>query len=231
MKDREFIEEILAHVSLAAAELPPEECQYADEENRTLYREVVFLMRICQEYAEGESDEYSDCKISINAHDLVEDIQDNLSDLRLGQAQGLLLGSATKSIPFDVAGVDVTPPDAVPDPTATKAARFNKGKPELSYVMSTGPALDGVARIMEFGAKKYARDNWKKGLEPDSILDSLLRHVAKYLNGEYLDLNKYGEADKDHSGLPHVDHIACNALFLGYHTNRHTGDGRLVDED
>ncbi len=108
------------------------------------------------------------------------------------------------------------------DDHSNKAMRFNGGKPQLSYVLSTGPAIAGVARVMEFGAKKYARDNWKKGLEPRSILDSMGRHIASYLDGEYID---------PESGLPHIDHIACNALFLGYHTNRDTQDGIKDDKD
>lgn len=97
-----------------------------------------------------------------------------------------------------------------------KASRYNSGKAQLSYPLSTGVALDGVARVMEFGAKKYDRDNWKKGLEPRSVLDSMVRHIRSYLDGEYID---------PESGLPHVDHIACNALFLGYHTDREGQDG------
>lgn len=98
-----------------------------------------------------------------------------------------------------------------------ESMRFNEGKPQLSMVLSAKPALEGAARVMMFGAEKYERDNWKLGLEPTTILDSMLRHITKYLDGEYID---------DESGLPHIDHITCNALFLGYHTDRETQDGR-----
>lgn len=96
----------------------------------------------------------------------------------------------------------------------TTAMRFNSGKPQLSYILSCDVAMVGLTRVMEFGAQKYARDNWKQGLDPTEIQDSLLRHLMAYHNGEVLDLNEFGEADKGHSGLPHIDHILFNAMAL-----------------
>lgn len=92
----------------------------------------------------------------------------------------------------------------------TKADRYNEGKPQISYPLSARYALEGIAKVMEYGAIKYDRDNWKKGLDLNSTLDSLLRHITKLLDGEEVD---------EESGLPHLDHIACNALFAAYHHN------------
>lgn len=86
---------------------------------------------------------------------------------------------------------------------ACKASRANAGKPELSLVPLG--LLTGCARVMAFGAKKYSRNNYRKGFTDSSLMDCLLRHAAKYANGEELD---------DESGLCHLDHVAANIGFL-----------------
>lgn len=91
------------------------------------------------------------------------------------------------------------------------ADRHNAGKPDLTYPLSAPYSLEGLARVYEFGAKKYARDNWKKGLTYLTCAASLLRHLMKFLSGENLD---------EESKLPHVDHVLWNAQILSemYHT-------------
>lgn len=85
------------------------------------------------------------------------------------------------------------------------AMRFNTGKPELSYILSAPNAIKNLAEVFQFGAEKYARDNWKNGLDREKIVDSLMRHLVKAENGEVLD---------DESGLPHLSHVLWNALVL-----------------
>jgi hypothetical protein len=90
----------------------------------------------------------------------------------------------------------------------TKADRYNSGKAKYSMIDLT--CMEQCARVLEFGAKKYARDNWKKGLPISEILDSQLRHIAALQRGEFID---------PESGLPHIGHIQCNSLFLGNPNN------------
>jgi len=83
--------------------------------------------------------------------------------------------------------------------------RFNEGKPELSYVMQFRHAVEGMSRVAAFGAFKYSRYNWKKGLDHMEIVDSLLRHLYAYTDGQ----------DEDpETGQLHVDHLSWNALAL-----------------
>lgn len=92
------------------------------------------------------------------------------------------------------------------------ASRFNENKRALSLVLEAKNALHGCASVLEFGAKKYARGNWHKGLKHTEICDSLLRHLSSYLAGEDID---------EESGLRHVDHLLCNAIFLAEGTITH----------
>lgn len=85
-----------------------------------------------------------------------------------------------------------------------QADRYNEGKPQLSYIFDAPLAMQGLAKRFELGAKKYSRDNWKKGLPDVEIIDALLRHLSAYQNGEI------GDPD----GGNHVDAILWNAVVL-----------------
>lgn len=100
--------------------------------------------------------------------------------------------------------------------------RYNKGKSPLSIMMEAKHAIEGCSAILGFGANKYSRGNWRKGLKHTEICDSLLRHLTAYLAGEDIDPD---------SNLPHVDHVLCNALFLSEMTRTHPElDDRGNDE-
>lgn len=83
------------------------------------------------------------------------------------------------------------------------AERFNEGKPELSFI-DLDSMMD-TADVFSFGAKKYSRDNWKKGQSLTQVLDSMMRHIAGLQRGEFFD---------PESGLPHIGHIGCNMIFV-----------------
>lgn len=110
--------------------------------------------------------------------------------------------------------------DIIPGTANTQphlALRYNTGKAPLSMIMEAKEALSGCAGVLQFGAKKYGRGNWHKGLPPTEVCDSMLRHLSSYLSGE--------DADPE-SGCPHVDHILTNAIFLaqGFRTHPELDD-------
>lgn len=85
------------------------------------------------------------------------------------------------------------------------AMRFNNGKLQWSLVHFK--SLEPMVKVLEFGAQKYDRDNWKKGLGLGKVMESMMRHVAAIMDGEITD---------PESGLPHIGHIMCNAMFWQY---------------
>lgn len=98
--------------------------------------------------------------------------------------------------------------------------RFNDGKRQWSLV--DFDALEPMVEVLEFGAKKYAAHNWKKGLSVNQICESMLRHVYALLRGE----------DNDpESKISHTGHILCNAMFLSHMmANRPDMDDRYKGE-
>jgi len=84
-----------------------------------------------------------------------------------------------------------------------EAKKFDEGKIMVDLLVPE--FLEAVAKIMTMGAKKYGSDNWKKNLKQNRILAALYRHVLAWHKGE-----KYDEE----SGLNHMGHVACNAMFL-----------------
>lgn len=82
--------------------------------------------------------------------------------------------------------------------------KFDAGK----VIMGAIPpdAELAVARVLTFGAEKYARDNWRK--VPDMgvrYMDAALRHLNSYRRGELVDAE---------SGESHLAHAACCIMFL-----------------
>lgn len=90
-----------------------------------------------------------------------------------------------------------------------KAMRFNEGK--LQWSLVDFDSLEDMVRVLEFGAKKYSVNNWKKPMSTVKIIESMLRHTFFILKGELID---------QESKLPHVAHIQCNAMFLAYHLKK-----------
>lgn len=77
---------------------------------------------------------------------------------------------------------------------------------KLRWSLLPYDSLEEVVKVLEFGAIKYAPDNWKqgKGLGTLRVLNSCLRHLFSYLNGEKID---------PETGLSHLAHATCNLLF------------------
>lgn len=86
----------------------------------------------------------------------------------------------------------------------TGVAKADQGKPRLSLVPRK--IIWAIARIREYGNKKYGDpNNWKK-VEPERYRDAAYRHFMRYLDDP--------TGVDEESGLPHLWHLACNISFL-----------------
>ncbi len=75
-------------------------------------------------------------------------------------------------------------------------------------------ALDLLARVLGFGARKYAKYNWKKGMSWGRVYSAMQRHVTAWWGGE----------DKDaETGLSHLGHAFCCLMFLIVYEKRGIG--------
>lgn len=86
-----------------------------------------------------------------------------------------------------------------------KADRFNEGKRKWSLIDFR--TMENMVKVLEYGATKYSANNWKKGLKVTETCESMIRHLLAFIGGENND---------PESGLSHIGHIQCNAMFLEY---------------
>lgn len=86
----------------------------------------------------------------------------------------------------------------------SQGLKYDQGKPRWSLMPFN--ALREVLGVLEYGARKYKPNNWLLVENPTGrYSDALMRHVCAYMGGEDVD---------PESGLHHLAHAVCNALFL-----------------
>ena len=82
--------------------------------------------------------------------------------------------------------------------------KYDAEKPRMDLLPFE--ALEAVAEVLTYGAKKYAENNWRRvGCAESRYTAALLRHICAMRCGEKLDAE---------SGLLHAAHMATNALFI-----------------
>jgi hypothetical protein len=84
--------------------------------------------------------------------------------------------------------------------------KHDTGKPPISLIARS--AIEAEARVMAFGARKYGRDQWRKGFRWSRLIDAALRHVFAIADGEDFD---------PETGELHAAHARCCLAFLIEH--------------
>ena len=89
-----------------------------------------------------------------------------------------------------------------------EAVKHDDGKPDWSLVPFE--SLEGMVKVLEFGAQKYAGWNWTTngGFPYMRVMRSCLRHLFAWSRGEDID---------PESGLSHIHHAMCNLLFISHY--------------
>lgn len=78
-----------------------------------------------------------------------------------------------------------------------------KIKPRLLIGDMAG-AIEHVSAVLTYGVEKYEECGWRE-VDPKRYEDALLRHYLAWNSGNVYD---------EESGLLHLAHLACNAMFL-----------------
>lgn len=93
-----------------------------------------------------------------------------------------------------------------------RGVKGDRGKHRMHLLGPLWRPLRAVVRVLEFGAVKYAENNWQNVREEDGSAppikrygNALQRHVASFQEGKMID---------EESGLHVLAHAACDALFL-----------------
>jgi hypothetical protein len=81
--------------------------------------------------------------------------------------------------------------------------KYDGNKPRMELVPDR--AIEDVAKVLTFGAAKYAAHNWRKGIDYSRLLGAALRHIHAWNRGETLD---------PESGLNHLAHATCDLMMI-----------------
>lgn len=86
-----------------------------------------------------------------------------------------------------------------------KFTKNDNEKSNVAILFDMPLAVAEVAKVVDYGAKKYDRKNWALVDDKERYESASLRHQMEYHNGKYLD---------DESGLQHLAHSIASQLFL-----------------
>ena len=91
-----------------------------------------------------------------------------------------------------------------------QAVKYDDGKPRMDLLDPY--AIEQLACVLGYGARKYEAWNWAKGLRYSRLLAAALRHLFAFAKGQDTD---------EESGLPHLAHCMCCLMMLLAMTQRH----------
>lgn len=85
----------------------------------------------------------------------------------------------------------------------TGGVKFDQDKPRMDLIDAC--AAEELAKVLTFGAQKYAAHNWRKGIKLSRLIAASFRHLVAIMRGENVD---------PETGLAHAAHLMCCAMFM-----------------
>ena len=89
--------------------------------------------------------------------------------------------------------------------SVTEGLKYDGEKPRMDLL--DADHLENVAKVLTFGANKYAAHNWRKGINVSRLIAAAYRHLGAINRGEDID---------PESGLDHAAHLGCCVQFLDW---------------
>jgi hypothetical protein len=84
--------------------------------------------------------------------------------------------------------------------------KYDEGKPRMDLL--DPKFLEGIAKVLTFGAKKYDDRNWENGINYGRCYGAAQRHLNLWWSREKND---------DETGFSHLYHAACCLMFLAHY--------------
>ena len=95
--------------------------------------------------------------------------------------------------------------DPVPATGSAPDQTLKKDLGKVPYHLLPYDALEEVARVLQFGANKYAERGWEAGISYSRVFGAILRHTFAWWRGE----------DNDpETGRHHLAHATAECLFV-----------------
>ena len=95
-----------------------------------------------------------------------------------------------------------------------KPVGYKADEGKLPYDLIAPEALEELAKVLQFGAKKYAPRNWEKGMAWSRVFAALQRHLWAWWKGDSKD---------PETGFSHLSHALCCLMFLSAYEARKVG--------
>jgi len=91
-------------------------------------------------------------------------------------------------------------------PNSSLGVKFDQDKPRWELLPLD--EVEDVVKVLTFGSKKYADDNWKKIEDiPNRYFSAAMRHLKAQRSGEKVD---------SETGQSHLAHAICCLLFMAW---------------